>query len=359
MLTLTLNHSFFYLCGADIADCALTYDIARDKLILWIPYVEPRQVLWFGSKPSAAECLRRLDVDDARYVAQLPKYLKHTACSSQAPVTYILHEDQAPDVAVHRVDASALLPAMDRARSVKTDYEVSMIRRANAISSAAHRRIARYLRRMSSERHVEALVLAVCTARGARSQAYPVIAGSGENGAVLHYGANDQPLAGKQSIVIDAGCEWNCYASDVTRTMPLSGAWSANGAAVHDIVQRMQDRCIAAVRPGVDFTKVHLLAASICLDGLLDLGILKGSKDDIAKAGTITAFFPHGLGHHVGLEVHDKSGAQVKPASLADLEHGKRAMVSPAMMSDLVQARLAPDTRPLEPNMVLTVEPGM
>ncbi|KAG5942813.1 hypothetical protein E4U53_007157 [Claviceps sorghi] len=382
---------FFYLAGADFEDCFVTYEIGHDKLTLWIPYVEPRQILWFGTKPSAAECQRRFDVDEVRYTTQLGKFLRNYAANPASPTTYILHPDQAPDLGSRggsklRLDDALLRPAMDRARVIKTGYEVAMIRRANDISSAAHRRVAESITRLTNEREVEAIIHAVCIANGARSQAYPVIAGAGSNGATLHYGSNDAPLENKQCLVLDAGCEWNCYASDITRTLPISGSWSPKAAAIHAIVQRMQDECIRQVRPGTVWRDLHLLAAEIGMDGLLALGILKGPRDEVARAGTMAAFFPHGLGHHVGLDVHDVSGTLALVATEAatadasrgvQLDHGKRPMVTPAMLAHMrrerstrgqkhtagAQAGVAAagdgKRQHLLPNMIVTVEPGI
>ncbi|KAG5983325.1 hypothetical protein E4U55_000253 [Claviceps digitariae] len=377
---------FFYLSGANFEDCAVTYEIGHDKLTLWIPYVEPRQVLWFGSKPSTAECQRRYDVDEVRYTTQLGKFLRNYAADPSSPTTYILHPDQAPDLgggsssssSKLRLNDTLLRLAMDRARVIKTSYEVAMIRRANDISSAAHRRVAQHITRLSNEREVEAIIHAVCIANGSRSQAYPVIAGAGSNGATLHYGDNNASLQNKQCIVLDAGCEWNCYASDITRTLPISGVWTPKAAAIHSIVQRMQDECIQKVRPGRLWRDVYLLAAQIGMDGLLALGILKGPRDEVARAGTMAAFFPHGLGHHVGLDVHDVSGTFALVAGAAgasrgvQLDHGKRAMVSPVMLAHMLRESSndgpqldyaggagSKKGQHLLPNMVITVEPGI
>ncbi|KAH6603464.1 xaa-pro aminopeptidase [Trichoderma cornu-damae] len=361
---------FFYLTGANFHDCFVTYEIRTDRLILWIPYVEPRQVLWFGSTPDAAKAKQLYDVDEVRYSSQLPKFLESRLTSSTT--LYVLHEDQTPARAKEtrvKVNHWMLQPAMDRARCVKDEYEIAMIRRANDVSSAAHRKVAEMLLRLSNERDLEAIFQAVCTSRGARSQAYPIIAGSGANAATLHYEENDQPLDGRELVVLDAGCEWNCYASDVTRTLPLGGRFSAKGAAVYGLVQRMQEECIAAVGPGVKFYQLHLHAAAVGIEGLLKLGILKGDADDIAAAGTISAFFPHGLGHHVGLEVHDVSGSLPLMTLLnLGLDGGKREMISAEALSamrahdaDLVPPRLKStrERQVLEPNMIVTIEPGI
>lgn len=343
----------------------MTYELAHDRLTLWIPYVEPRQVLWFGSTPDAARAMALYDVDDVRYTTQLPKFLH--AHLRPATTLFILHPDQAPRLmdrprAQTVLDYVRLRPAMDAARVVKTDYEVAMIRRANVVSSAAHRVVAERLLSLRNEQDVEALLLAVCTARGAHSQAYAPIAGAGVNASTLHYGANDQPLRGKQLLVIDAGCEWDCYASDITRTLPISGSFSREAGAVHKAVQRMQEECISMVGPGVVFAQVHLHAAAVAVEELLKLGILKGDKEEVAKAGTVTAFFPHGLGHHVGLECHDVDGTRKGEALVGEgggMEGGKREMVTPMSLGRMMRMAEAPKRPALKPNMIVTVEPGM
>jgi Xaa-Pro dipeptidase len=266
---LTTEHSFFYLTGANFHDCFVTYEIRADTLTLWIPYVEPRQVLWFGSTPDAAKAKQLYDVDDVRYSTQLDKFLESRANPSTQ--LFVLHPDQTPSKAKDlrfKINDWKLQPAMNNARSIKDEYEIAMIRRANDISSAGHRKVAELLRRLSNEREIEAIFQAVTTARGARSQAYPVIAGSGVNASTLHYEDNDQPLEGKELVILDAGCEWNCYASDITRTLPIKGQFTKNGAAVYKIVEQMQEECIAAVKPGIKFYQLHLHAAVVALTGL-------------------------------------------------------------------------------------------
>jgi Xaa-Pro dipeptidase len=367
---LTRRRSFFYLTGANFHDCSVTYEIRTDVLTLWIPYVEPRQVLWFGSTPDAAKAKQLYDVDEVRYSSQLPKFFESRFGSSNQ--LFVLHEDQTPPRAKEtkvKINHWKLQPAMDNARCIKDEYEIAMIRRANDVSSAGHRKVAEMLTRLSNEREIEAIFQAVCTARGARSQAYPVIAGSGANASTLHYEENDQPLKDKELVVLDAGCEWNCYASDITRTLPIKGEFSTKGAAVYNLVQQMQEECIAAIKPGTKFYQLHLHAAAVGLKGLLKLGILKGDAVEIAKAGTISAFFPHGLGHHVGLEVHDVPGSL--PLMLLvnlGLDGGKREMISADMLTamrlydgELVPSRMKSgrERQVLKPNMIVTVEPGM
>ncbi|KAK2045595.1 putative Xaa-Pro aminopeptidase [Colletotrichum somersetense] len=371
---------FYYLSGANFADCAVTYELASDRLILWVPYVEPRQVLWFGSTPGISECLKQFDVDDVRYTTQLNKFLyRHLAPGS---TLYVLHTDQVPlhgdffqSAAGVRIDATSLQPAMDQARVVKTDYEVAMIRKAAAVSALAHRRVAEKLLRLGNESEIEAVYQAWCTTSGAREQAYAIIAGSGRNASTLHYDANNEPLEGREVVVFDAGCEWRCYASDITRTLPISGRFSAEAGAVYDVVARMQDECISLIRPGTLFFDLHIHASRVAQQGLLRLGVLRGDPAEVWDAGTVAAFFPHGLGHHVGLEVHDVSGRE----RLLLLNNvmggqggrvGKREVVTPEMLGAMAQAcasgaaaAAAPPPykgrQYLRKNMIVTVEPGI
>lgn len=309
-----------------------------------------------------------MDVDDVRYASKMGPYIMQTLLSSACPSLYLLHPSQRPPLTPEAasgvvVDAARLQPCMDAARVVKTDYEVAMIRRANAVSSAAHREVARKLLSLTNEREIEAILRKECAVRGAKIQAYAPIAGSGENASTLHYGENDQPLKGRELVVIDAGCEWDCYASDVTRTLPIRGQFSPEAGAVYEIVEKMQEECIAAVKPGMPFYRLHVHAAAVATVGLMKLGILKGGKaSEIFNAGTTAGFFPHGLGHHVGLETHDVSGRERLLLRGSAERKGKRDEVTPEGLRGCmpwVKSSAYRGRQKLEKNMIVTIEPGM
>ncbi|KAI1326026.1 metallopeptidase family M24-domain-containing protein [Xylariaceae sp. FL0255] len=373
---------FYYLSGADFPGCSVTYDIAADKLTLWIPYTAPATILWFGNTPSAEDCLSRFDVHDVKYSSQLSKYL--TSRLSHVKTLYVLRSSQLPKFdgldqlkpRLH-INTTALQPAMDEARVIKTDYEIAMIRKANAVSSEAHRHVARSIYGMENECVIEATFLGWCTARNAHTRAYSIIAGSGANASTLHYDTNNEPLAGRQLVVLDAGAEWNCYASDVTRTLPLGTSFSSEARAIYEIVHQMQDECIERIRPGTVFRDLQLHATRVAVEGLLKIGIFRnGSVDEIFKNGTAAAFFPHGLGHHVGLDVHDVlSKDLVRPAGESMWgkrrpvgPHSVRAMINQTALEQQQQQppqkdkTASPQTKifnKLEPNMIVTIEPGL
>lgn len=201
-----------------------------------------------------------------------------------------------------------LKTAIEESRVRKTPYEVALIRHANAVSTAAHTAVMRAVKSARSEQELEAIFLKTCIERGCRNQAYHGIFAAGTSAATLHYVRNDAPLAGKLNLLLDAGAEARCYASDITRTFPVGGRFSSESRAIYDVVLRMQEECLAMLKEGVLWDSVHEHAHRVAIDGLRALGVLKGDREEILKARTSVAFFPHGLGHYMGMDTHDTGG---------------------------------------------------
>jgi Xaa-Pro dipeptidase len=162
--------------------------------------------------------------------------------------------------------------------------------------------------KVSNEAELEGVFLKSCVERNAKEQSYHSIVAAGENAATLHYVKNDSPTTGKDLLLLDAGCEVDCYCADITRTFPISGEFTKESRAIYDIVLSMQKQCTDALKAGVKWDDVHLLAHKIAIDGLLSLGIFKGPAEEILEKRTSTAFFPHGLGHYLGMDTHDTGG---------------------------------------------------
>ncbi|KAH0543234.1 hypothetical protein FGG08_002398 [Glutinoglossum americanum] len=302
----------------------------------------------------------RYDVDAVRLSTSINDDIKSYINSNKNSKIYVLRPDQKPNLWGLRYlqpgkdlfDTRRLRSAMDYARVRKCPHEIRLIRHANVVTASAHRAVLRALRSFDNEAQIQATFLSTCVANDAKHQAYEIIAASGENASILHYIKNNESLKGKQLVCLDAGCEWDCYASDVTRTFPISGSWSAEAKEIHDLVQEMQSACIERIRPGARFRDLYVLAHQIAIKGLFRLGILHGgTESEIFQAGTSMAFFPHGLGHHLGLEVHDVSGYEPLMSSkvheswhVPQVEEGQWASQS---------------RHGLEEGMVITVEPGI
>lgn len=317
-----------------------------------------------GPTVTREEALARYDVHQVRYFASLRGDLERWANKyNQSSPIYILHESQKPIISSKNLllDSEQLQPAMDTARGVKDDHEIQLIREANQISGLAHRKILEAIHGMSNESEIEGSFLDTCVSHGAKNQAYATIVGSGENAAVLHYVKNDEPLQGRQLVCLDAGAEWNCYASDVTRTFPLSetGNWPSDHAKdIYRLVEEMQEECIKRIKPGIRFLDLHVLAHAIAIRGLQRLGILKnGSVEEIRQSGASAVFFPHGLGHHVGLEVHDVSGRSLMARGDSVSDSKLYASVLESSLTHHSPCTLSAPV--LEEGMVVTVEPGI
>lgn len=302
----------------------LTYDIRQDVLSLFIPRIDPKRVFWNGRGSTPNEALTKYDIDQVFFVDELPNFIQTWAnhTRNRHADIYGLHSSQIPGCSKRdsRNDTTSLQPAMNNARLIKDEHEVKLIRKANDISSQAHKEVLANILKFKNEAQVEGLFLNVCISQQAKHQAYDPIAASGPNAGTLHYDANNEDFGDRQVMCLDAGCEFELYASDITRTFPLSTSWPSQEAEdIYKLVERMQEECIEKLAPGVRFLDLHIRAHQIAIDGLLQLGILhNGTREEIYKSGTSKAFFPHGLGHHVGLEVHD-----VGQAELMSVRRGK------------------------------------
>lgn len=344
----------------------MVYDIAGDALILFIPKTDlaSRKVYYNGPGLSLDDAQEQYDVDLVRFTSDLENFVTLWMAKNHGHI-FILHPDQSPLPGAKQppiVNSTELKHAMNAARVIKDDHEIGLIRKANEISARAHRTVLEKVHTYTNETDVEALFVDVCMHAGAKHQAYEVIAAAGENASTLHYVKNDASLEGCRLMCLDAGCEWQCYASDVTRTFPLHGTWTLEARRIYNLVETMQDTCIAFMAPGARFLDINRAAQRIAVEGLLQLGILhNGTAEDITKAGTVSAFFPHGLGHHLGLEVHDVAPTPILGTS-EDI-YGFQFTEEEAHItggSGLARCSLlALNSPPLEEGMVVTVEPGM
>ncbi|KAI9570076.1 Creatinase/aminopeptidase [Boletus coccyginus] len=313
-----------------------------------------------------------------------------------------------------------LLPALHRTRLIKDPYEIAMIRKANDISSRAHEVIMRVLglavsgkiKRQSShtpllpgewliekEAEAEAIFVASCRREGAAHQAYLPIVAASTRASTLHYCCNDRAFAWgpvnprdivntgnlshahshgdhiqgelellPQVLLIDAGCEWDCYNSDITRTMPVGngGKFTEEAKRVYELVLRMQSESFKIAAPGTHWDDVQLLCHTVLVDGFLDMGIFRdpdGTTEEalskeILRTGLSAAFFPHGVGHSMGLDVHDVPSASRPPGSgKYFVDDDDRASGLPGGHKDFykyLRLRLQ-----LQTGMVVTIEPGV
>ncbi|MCK5875248.1 MAG: Xaa-Pro aminopeptidase [Alcanivoracaceae bacterium] len=224
----------------------------------------------------------------------------------------------------------ALTHLLHDQRLFKTAAEMKVMRRAGEIAAAGHVRAMLAVAPGMYEYQLEAEYIHEFMRHGARSPAYPTIVGGGRNGCILHYINNDQKLKDGDLVLVDAGAEFECYASDITRTFPVNGKFSAEQQAVYEVVLASQLAAIDQVRPGRHWNDPHEAAVQVLTQGMKDLGLLKGEVNELIEQEAYRRFYMHRTGHWLGLDVHDVGDYKVHD-----------------------------EWRVLEPGMVMTVEPGI
>lgn len=386
------DRNFYYLTGCNESDCGVAYDVDKDKLTLWLPPVDLgwHQLVYYGRGSTIEEALEKYDIDEARYIEKKEapgvKFTISNFWSSAQPsaIAALLSAKDRKELSLDDdviCEDDELQRALYACRVIKDEHEISLVRRANEITAEAHTSVLKGMHGFTNEAEVEAAFMQTCIARRAKEQAYDPIAGSGPNGAVLHYSENLADFGKGQTVVLDAGCEFERYASDVTRTIPINkhkpGHWPSKEAEhIYKLVEKVQESCIKQMLPGNKYIDTTWHAHHIIVDGLLKLGILKGHPDEIFHAGVSMAFMPHGLGHHVGLDVHDKSPDPHPPMQASDSINALREayvkwkpearawcsrLDSPASFAigPYCHALDSAEAPELEPGMIVTVEPGI
>lgn len=347
---------FQYIFGVNEPDLFGVLDLATEETLLFVPETTDESERWNGTRRPLSYHTERYGVTDTLLTDDLHKTLQARGVKHLFTLKGVNHDSGSLTRTIPKFDGIEqysnddvqLHPLLTELRVFKTDREIEVLRIANLISSQAHVYVMRHIRTGLSEMQLEALYKAWCHFHGGtRHCAYTCICGSGENGSILHYGhagrPNERILKDGDSCVLDMGAEFNGYATDITRSYPVNGKFTPDQRIVHDAVYDAQRQVIAALKPGVFYPDMHRLAERVIVTHLLKAGILhNGTVDEMMAAHIGSVFMPHGLGHLLGMAVHDVGGHSV----------GHTKSKEPGVS----YLRL---TRALQPRMFLTVEPGL
>ena len=228
---------------------------------------------------------------------------------------------------INIIDATSLIGNM---RLIKDEHEISLIRKACDISAEAHIEAMKSVKDGDNEQQIESMYIHEFSKRGARFPAYnPIIAG-GENACVLHYVENNQNLKSSDLLLVDAGCEYQMYAADITRTFPVSGKFSEEQLQIYKIVLDAMNAAIDSVKEGNNIMQPQEISEKVITEGLVNIGLLKGDPEELHKSGAYKDFYMHKIGHWLGLDVHDAG----------DYTEGDEFMT-------------------FKPGMITTIEPGI
>ncbi len=341
------DSDFFYLTGFPEPEAVAVLIPGRPQgeYVLFCRERDPRKEQWDGPMAGQEGAVDIHGADDAFPIADLDEILPHMLESSER-VFYAMGCDHGLDQ--HMSEWVGQVRAQSRAgisgpvefvaldhylhdmRLYKSRTEIATMRRAAKISAAAHKRLMKVCKPGMAEYQLEAEFNHECAMRGARQSAYPAIVGAGNNGCVLHYIDNNAVINDGDLVLVDAGCELHCYASDITRTFPANGEFSEPQRLLYQLVLDAQQAAIDKVRPGNHWNAPHQAAVKVLTKGLVKLGLLKGLVSQLIKNESYRKFYPHRTGHWLGLDVHDVGDYKIDG-----------------------------HWRELEPGMVLTVEPGL
>lgn len=365
---------FYYLSGFTEPNAWLVID-AQGRSTLFCQPKDLEREIWDGYRLGPDAAINALGVQAAYSVSeldqQLPKLLEN-----QQTVWYPFATHKGLETRVDgwlnavraRVRFGAQCPAqqrdvcgpLDDMRLVKDAHEQDIMRRASAISARAHVRAMQTCARMVRagqdvrEYHLDAELLHEFRMHGSQFPAYTSIVAAGANACVLHYRADVAPVRSGELVLIDAGCELDGYASDITRTFPASGQFTAPQRDLYNLVLASQDAAVAATRAGARFTDPHEATVQVLAQGLLDLGLLNpaqhGNAQDVVEKRAYFPFYMHRTGHWLGMDVHD-CGSYVEPSELGQASERKDPLSGETIVNR--------PSRILREGMVLTIEPGL
>jgi len=337
---------FYYLSGFKEPESVLVLIAgATPKSILFCRGKDMEREIWDGFRYGADAAREAFGFDEAYSISELDAVMLKLL-ANQPKLFFSLGDSAAWDARVtgwlnslrsqarsgvsvpdDMVDVRKLV---DEMRLYKSPVEQAIMRRSADIAAAAHNRAMQFTKSGMMEYEVEAEFLHEFYRKGAQSPAYTSIVAGGANACTLHYNANNAPLNAGDLLLIDAGCELDGYASDITRTFPINGKFSAAQKDVYELVLAAQYAAIAKVSPQQHWNAPHEAALDVLVQGFIDFGWCKGSKDAVLESGAYRQFYMHRTGHWLGLDVHDAGEYKDKQG----------------------------DWRILSPGMALTVEPG-
>lgn len=326
---------FWYLTGFNEPNAALLLvkNEQAEKAIVFLRPRDPLMETWNGRRLGVERAPQKLNVDEAYSIDDfktiLPKNLENTTALYYLPELHPWGDLLLIESAVNFADVLDWRPIISEMRLIKSPNEIRLMQQAGQITALAHIKAMQETRPNRFEYEIESEILHEFNRHGARFASYNSIVAGGNNACILHYTENDQPLKNGDLVLIDAGCEFAMYAGDITRTFPVNGKFTQAQREIYELVLKAQKRAIELLVPGSSIKQVNDEVIRIKVQGLVELGILHGNVDELIEQKAHRQFYMHGLGHWLGLDVHDVG------------EYGEER------------------SRTLEVGMVITVEPGI
>ena len=339
------DSNFWYLTGFNEAEATLvvlTDNSKTAKSIAFVPEKDKLKEIWDGYRAGPEGAVKDHGFDEAYNNSeindQLPELLKgcdrvfypvgKNASLDQNIIEWI-KTAKSKDRHSSAIDIADATSKVGNQRLIKDPHEIDLMKKACRISAESHVEAMKFVKPGMTEQEMEAFYLYEFAKRGGRFSAYTPIVAGGENACVLHYVENSKPLLDGDLLLVDAGCEYDFYASDITRTFPVSGKFTDAQLAIYEVVLEAESKAIAAVSVNNNVMDAQIISEKVVTQGLIDLGILTGSLDDLHAKGAFKEFYMHKIGHWLGIDVHDAGDymeddqfMQFKPGMVTTIEPG-------------------------------------
>ena len=339
------DSNFWYLTGFNEAEATLvvlTDNSKTTKSIAFVPEKDKLKEIWDGYRAGPEGAVKDHGFDEAYNNSeindQLPELLKgrdrvfypvgKNAGLDQNIIEWI-KTAKSKDRHSSAIDIADATSKVGNQRLIKDAHEIDLMKKACRISAESHVEAMKFVKPGMTEQEMEAFYLYEFAKRGGRFSAYTPIVAGGENACVLHYVENSKPLLDGDLLLVDAGCEYDFYASDITRTFPVSGKFTDAQLAIYEVVLEAESKAIAAVSVNNNVMDAQIISEKVVTQGLIDLEILKGSLDDLHAKGAFKEFYMHKIGHWLGIDVHDAGDymeddqfMQFKPGMVTTIEPG-------------------------------------
>lgn len=324
--------NFYYLTGFEEKNAAFVLKVTSQghERVMFCESIDSAEAKWIGSSIGPKMAKQELELDHAFDITSLNKVLRDYLADTKKVFCLQASKGHVEDL-VQRKEICELDEVLAQMRLYKDEHEIDMLSQAADISSLAHINAMRRCKPGMFEYEIEALLLEGFVSQGCRNVAYESIVAGGKNACTLHYVKNNAKLSGDELLLVDAGAEFNCYASDITRTYPVGGKFSPEQKAIYEVVLLAQHKIIEAIKPGVTWAELSHIADLTITQGLIDLKILTGNAAKIVKNNGYKEYYMHSFGHWLGLDVHDVGVYKNKDDSSLVLADGMVFTVEPGI----------------------------
>ena len=340
------DSNFWYLSGFNEAESTLVLLVNEKnnvKSIAFVPEKDELKEIWDGYRAGPEGAMKDHDFDLAFNNTEIDQRLPDLLAGHNqvfypvgksktldADIIEWIKSVKSKDRHSSAIDIADASSKVGNQRLIKDEDEIKIMKKACQISAEAHVEAMKFVKPGMTEQEMEAFYQYEFSKRGGRFSAYTPIVAGGENACVLHYVENSKPLIDGELLLVDAGCEFELYASDITRTFPINGKFTAPQLAIYEVVLEAQVKSIEAISTNNNVMDAQIISEKVITQGLIDLGILQGSMEELHAAGAFKDFYMHKIGHWLGIDVHD-AGDYMEDGDFMKFKPGMVTTVEPGI----------------------------